>query len=233
MTDSIIPSPRPFATTAANDKTRAFRAATRHSSRVRLLRRSIFAGALVLVVGVLVFSIVDPFRKVVQGVSIDSIGVDGTKVTMARPRLSGYRSDGRPYEIFAASAVQDIKAPTKFELHEMDAHLTMQDKTVTHVTALLGTYDSAHDLMDLNSEVHITSDSGLNVVTKDAHVEFKSGSLVTRNPVTVAMRGSTIAADGMRMIDGGKQITFEGHVQTMFQPGEAHAAADKGQVPAP
>ena len=230
MTDSIIQVPLPGAAKSATDKARAFRAAARHTSRVRLLRRLILSGAVALVVGVVAFAIFDPFHKVVPGVSIDSVGLDGTKVTMSHPRLSGYRNDGRPYEILAASAVQDIKAPTKFELHEMSAHLTMLDNTVTHVTAASGRYDSSHDLLDLDSEVHITSDSGLDLKTQDAHVEFKGGSVVTHNPVTVAMRGNTITADSMRMTDGGRQITFEGHVKTLFVPGEATPAPAKDQV---
>ena len=221
VSDRALPSPRPFASAGASQRTRAFHAAALHSGRVRVLRRAMMGGAVAVMVAIVAFAVFDPFGKSVSGLSVSSVGVDGSKVTMARPRLSGYRSDGRPYEIVASSAVQDLKVPTKFELHDMDARLTMLDKSVTHVTAALGTYDSSLDLMELNSAVHITSDSGLDVRARDAHVEFKSGAVTTANPVTVAMRGDTIEADSMRMIDSGKQVTFEGHVRTTILPGEA------------
>lgn len=222
VTDSLI-APALKLADPRFDRTRAFRTAARHSAHVRAMRRAIVASAVALVAGIGLYLVFDPFRAVPSGVSVDSIGIDGTKVTMLHPRLAGFHTDGRPYEILASSAVQDVKVPTRFELHDMDAHLTMTDKTVTHLTAARGVYDSQHDLMDLTSAVHITSDAGLDVQTRDAHVEFKSGSVVTRNPVTVAMRGSSIAADGMVMTSGGEQVTFEGHVHTFLLPGQDRA----------
>ncbi|WP_131114581.1 LPS export ABC transporter periplasmic protein LptC [Lichenihabitans psoromatis] len=220
MTDSVSPPLAfPFSMPAASDKTRAFRAARRHSRHVKLMRSVLFGGALVVTLLVIVFAIFDPFHKILPGLSVEKTSLDGTKVTMSRPKLAGYHNDGRPYVISASSAVQDIKVPNIFELRDMDAHLTMQDKTLTHVTALTGIYDSTLDTMSLTSDVHITNDAGLEMKARDAHIEFKTGSVVTKNPVTVAMRGNTIDADSMQMVDGGKQVTFEGHVHTMFLPG--------------
>lgn len=207
------------------DKSRAFRAARRHSVRVRILRWVMFAGALTVIAGIAVFVVFDPFHRLKNHVSVEDTSIDGTKVTMSHPKLAGYHSDGRPYQIMASSAVQDIKTPNLFELRDMDARLTMADKTVTHVTAQSGSYDSTRETMDLTSEVQISSDSGLEMRARNAHVEFKSGALVTQNPVTVAMRGNTIAADSMRMSEGGKQVTFEGHVRTTIVPAEKTEAA--------
>lgn len=224
MTDTTHPSPLPFSTALAADKAGAFRAAARHSRRVRLLRRLLVGGAVGGVALTVLLAVYDPFGAVLPaGVSVASVGLDGTKVTMAHPKLSGYRTDGRPFAITASEAVQDLKVPTRFELHDMDARLTMADSTTTHLTSAAGTYDSKGDLMDLTSPVVISSDAGLDVRAQDAHVEFRSGSVVTRNPVTVAMRGNTIAADSMRMVDGGRQVSFEGHVRSTFQPGDAVA----------
>lgn len=232
MTDGTsLHAPLPFPTAGAAGKAGAFRAAARHSRHVRLMRRLLVGGGIAGVAGLVLFTF-NPFgRAVPAGVSVASVGLDGTKVTMSHPKLSGYRNDGRPYAITASEAVQDLKTPTRFELHDMDARLTMQDSTMTHVTSASGTYDSKLDLMDLTTQVVISSDGGLDVHAQDARVEFKSGSVVTRNPVTVAMRGNTVAADGMRMIDNGRQVTFEGHVRTTFLPGAA--AAEPAGAPAP
>ena len=40
---------------------------------------------------------------------------------MELPKLSGYRQDGRRYDVRAASGVQDIKVPNIIELNQMDA----------------------------------------------------------------------------------------------------------------
>jgi lipopolysaccharide export system protein LptC len=222
MTDSASPTaPFAFGPSATADNRRAFRVATRHSRRVKLLRGSMIAGSLGLVGWIGVTTLFDPFHKLPGGVTIEDTTLEGTKVTMSHPKLAGFHKDGRPYQISASSAVQDIKVPNIFELHDMDAHLTMEDKSVTHMVARAGTYDSSKDRMTLTSEVHIMSDSGLDVTARNAEVEFNSGSVVTRDPVTVAMKGDTIAADSMVISDGGKQVTFEGHVHTFLLPGGA------------
>ena len=233
MTDTIAPgSTLSLVAGSAADKARAFRAAARHTARVRLARRLVFGSGVALVAGLVAFPFINPFRAVaIKGVTVESIGLDGTKVTMAKPKLAGYRNDGRPYEITASSAVQDIKEPTRFALNDMDARLTMQDNALTHVTAKSGLYDNKLDTMDLTSQVVISSDSGFALHALNAHVEFRTGSVSTPDPVSVAMRGNTITADGMRMIDNGRQVTFEGHVKTTFIPGEGGQPATPAPQP--
>ncbi len=226
----------PLSSFAATDKTRAFRAASRHSVRVKVLRFATLAGALALGGGIVLFTVFNPFRGV-DGVSIESASLSGTKVTMANPRLSGYHKDGRPYTITASSAVQDIKLPTIFELHDLQAQLTMGDKSLTKVSAATGVYDSASESMDLTSAVHIVGDTGLDVHAQDAKVSFKTSTVTTDKPVTVVMRGSTVDADRMQAVDGGRHVTFEGHVHSTMVPDQKEdapvAAAGPQQVPAP
>lgn len=222
MTDHASSLPvRPMAIDAA-----AFRRASRHSRHVRLLRFVLMAGVVLLVGGIAVVTFVDPFHAHIEGVSIDGASLAGTKVTMANPKLSGYHKDGRPYDISASSAVQDIKTPTMFELHDLKARLTMGDKSVTSMSSDLGTYSSTEEVMVLTSAVHIVSDSGLDMHTQDARVEFKTSAVATDNPVVVTMRGNSVDADRMRVIDGGKQVTFEGHVHSVVLPGQQVAASD-------
>lgn len=204
----------------------AFRLASRHSRHVRLLRGLLMAGVVTLVGGIAVVTIVDPFHGRIEGVSIDGASLAGTKVVMANPKLSGYHKDGRPFDISASSAVQDIKAPTIFELHDLKARLTMGDKSVTSVTSDLGTYNSTEEVMVLTTAVHIVSDSGLDMRTQDARVEFKTSAVATDNPVVVTMRGNSVEADRMHVLDGGRQVTFEGHVHSLVLPGEQVAAGE-------
>jgi lipopolysaccharide export system protein LptC len=217
---------QPLAAFAAGDKSHAFRAASRHSLRVRLLRATMIGGAAALTLGIALVTIFNPFHREIAGVSIDSTSIDGTKVTMANPRLSGYHKDGRPFTITASAAVQDIKTPTIFELHDLKAQLTMDDQSVTSVTAATGVYDSVTEMMHLTSAVRIDGSTGLQVRAQDAQVAFKTSAVVTDKPVSVAMRGSTIDADSMRVADGGHDVTFEGHVHSVMVPGGDTAAAD-------
>lgn len=201
----------------------AFRAARRHSGRVRLLRRLIVLGSTIGVVGVLGYALFNPFRTAIPSVSIDSLGLNGTKITMEHPKLSGFRSDGRPYTLDARTAVQDAKTPNVLELHEIDAQVTMADKSVIHVISELGTYDSSKETMKFDHDVHMTSDSGLDVRMASAFVAFKQGVADTQEPVNVVMNSSTVSADSMHMADNGKEVSFLGHVHSVMLPGEPQA----------
>lgn len=202
----------------------AFRAAGRHSARVRLLRRVIVAVAALGAAGFVAYVVVGPFRTAIPSVSVDSVGLQGTKVTMDNPRLSGVRSDGRPYALNARSAVQDARTPNKLELHDIDAHITMGDKSVVHVVSTLGNYDSSAESMLFDNDVHITSDNGLDARMLTAFVDFKAGFVNTDQPVTVIMSTGTVASDTMHMDDNFKAVHFEGHVHSTMLP--AGAAAD-------
>ena len=201
------------------DKTDAFRKARRHSSRVRWLRRLILLGALAGCLALIAFVVFDPLRAIVPAnVTLDSAGLTGSRVTMNKPKMSGFRKDGRPYDFTAETAVQDLKVPNVLELNRLDAHVTMSDKGVAHVTADVGIYDSSKETMELNGNIHIVSDSGYDVRMKKAHVEFKGGAVTSDAPVTVQMSTGTVAADAMHMADNGAEISFEGNVHSVMLP---------------
>ena len=225
MTDFASPGvPEPLAVPMSRHA--AFRAAGRHTSRVRFLRRIILFGSIAAVAAILGFAFFNPFRVAIPSVSIDSVGLNGTKVTMDHPKLAGFKSDGRPYTLDARTAVQDARTPNILELHELDAHVTMSDKSIVHVVSSVGTYDSSKETMVFSQDVHLTSDTGYDVRMANAFVEFKTGVVDTRAPLTVVMNSGTVSADSMHMADNGKEVTFEGHVHSVMLPaGTAMAAA--------
>lgn len=219
---------------AVRDKSKAFRAASRHSRRVKVLRRATIGGAAAFVAAIVFFTLFNPFGGAVHGVSIEGASLSGTKVTMANPRLSGYHKDGRPYTITASSAVQDIKVPTVFELHDMQAQLMQADKSMTTLTAATGVYNSAEETMQLTSAVHIVGTSGLDMHAQDARIGFKTSTVTTDKPVTVVLRGNSVAADRMQAVDGGQHVTFEGHVHSVVveeSAGNAVVAASGSPAP--
>lgn len=204
---------------------RAFRAAVRHTKRVRAARLLMLFGALLGVVGIVGFAFFNPFRIAIPSVSIESLGLNGSKITMDKPKLEGFKSDGRPYSVTAVTAVQDARQPNVLELHGIDGHFTTADKSVVHIVSPLGNYDSSKETMTFKHEVRLTGDNGLDVKMKSAYVEFKAGMVDTREPLIVVLPSGTISADTMHMVDNGKQITFEGGVHSVMLPAAAVASA--------
>lgn len=211
------------------DRGGAYRAARRHSARVRLLRWAIPLGCLVAVGGLAGVMLFDPFSKLPGNVSISSLGLSGTKVTMELPKLSGYRQDGRRYDVRAASGVQDIKVPNVIELNQMDASFETGDANRVRVMAPLAVYDSGREFMQMRGDVRVVSGSGFDIRMHDADVDMKAGSIQSPQPVHVVMPRGTIDADRLSIRDGGQQVTFDGNVVTVLTPAEAETrAANEG-----
>ncbi len=183
---------------------------------------------------VVVFAFFNPFRIAIPSVSIENVGLNGTKITMDKPKLAGFRSDGRPYLVNARTAVQDARQPNVLELHDIDGHVTMADKSIVHIVSSMGTYDSSKETMQFATDVHLTSNSGLDAMMKSAYVEFKTGVVDTKEPLTVVMTSGTVSADTMHMIDNGADVTFVGHVRSVLLPAStvaSTAASLKGTAP--
>ncbi|MDB5643799.1 MAG: hypothetical protein JWN07_3116 [Hyphomicrobiales bacterium] len=216
---------------AAAERSRAFRAAGRHSSRVVFLRRTIILSA-VAAVGALVWvGVYNPFSAVIPDVAIKGANLDGTRVTMEQPRLAGYRKDGRPYEVNANSGVQDIRRPNLIELNNLDAKIGMADQSTLHVVSAAGTYDSLREFMDFTKPVRIKS-STYDIDMKSAKMDFKAGTVATEQDVKVVLSTGEILAESMNILDNGQNIVFEGRVRSTFesQDGPQDGPQGKGET---
>ena len=212
----------------------AFAAAARHSALVRFLRVALLGGAVGTVAVLTGIALFDPFGRLVGSVSMSGIGVDGTKVTMAHPKLAGFRKDGRPYLVTAQKAVQDALHPTLVELHGIAADITLGENGLAHMTADSGLYDSSTEHMNVSDNVQVKSPQ-YSAWLKSANIDFKGGRYTSDDPVRVlTSTGTTLAGDAMSAVDNGRELIIEGHVKTMIPPAspaqDAKAAA-KGANP--
>lgn len=227
-----MPRPGPQTAAALTDvqTADAYGVAMRHSRRVRLLRRAIPIGAAAAVAAIVFFAFVNPFRALPAGVSIGNVSLNGTRITMELPRLTGFKSDNRPYEVTAQWAAQDIKTPSIIELRDLRARVVMQDKSIATVQSQQGVYDSSNEKLDLRDDVRVRTEAGYDVRMKSARVDFRAGNVFSDDPVTVNFNGGTIDAARVDMYDSGAHIVFEGRVRTVMKP-EAERQASKDTRP--
>lgn len=231
-------SPDMAATLAKQARARqaAFKAARRHSGLVRLLRRAIPVGAVVAVLGLIVAPFLSPLREV-GNLSLGSIGLSGGKVVMEAPKLAGYRKDNSPYVVTAESALQDIRNPTQIELVKMTARVQMksEDGWVT-VNARSGHFDQQKEKLKLVDDVKIRTESGYDVQMRTADVDFKAGTVLSREPVRVNLGTTTVNADTLDVKDNGGLIVFEGRVRVVIENAPANSLAGperQGSTPNP
>lgn len=212
---------------APASRTRAIAAARRHSRLVWFFKRAIPLGAAVGAIGVGFFALFNPFRHV-DGVTLGPVSVSGTQVTMELPKLTGFKDDTRPYEVTASAAHQDVRQPNLVELTELKARIVTDDQgNAARLEAASGLLDTQKERLDLRQSVRVRTDGGQDVQLRSAKVDFKAGTVVSDEPVTVSLANGVIEAQGLEVKDGGKLLHFRGRVSTIFE------SVPDGQDPAP
>jgi lipopolysaccharide export system protein LptC len=211
---------------------RAFRAATRHSRLVRFFRGAIPVSLVVILAIVLAAIYFQPLRML-SNLPVDPgrLVISGTKITMEAPRLGGFTRDGRPYELTARAAAQDLANPGVLELKDVRAHVKMRDDAVVDLNAATGLYDTKGDKMELKTDVVVSSSAGYSAHLKDASIDIKTNRIVSKSPVEVTLTNGTISANQMEVSEGGDTIRFNGDVQVNLVPQSAPAAGAAEAAP--
>ncbi len=198
-------------------RARAYDQARRHSARVRFYKRVIPIGTAVAVAALVAFALAAPSGP--AGLSLGPISFSGTKVTMERPKMTGFHKDKRPYEVTATSATQDVRKPNVIELNQMRGRLVIDDNgTAARLEAATGIFDTTREHLDLRKDVRVTTDAGHEARLNSAAIDFKAGTVVSREPVTVTLTGASVEAQGLEISDNGKVLTFTGRVRTVIEP---------------
>lgn len=207
------------------NRDRAFRTAARHSRLVRFCRRSIPAGLLLVLILVVANAYLKPLQ-ILAKLPIDRFVLNGSKINMEAPHIAGFTRDGRPYDLTARSAAQDLTNMGVLELSDVLAHVTMQDRSQMELHAKNGVYDTKSDLMELKTDIVITTSNGYTVYLDQAKVDQKAGRIVSDRPVTVKMTTGTIDAKGLEVTENGDVIRFTNGVETHMVPQSSSGSAN-------
>lgn len=190
----------------------AVRAARRHSRLVRGLRVAVPALALALGAGFFGFAMLwRPVAPVTQE-AIQDLGVSGASIRMERPKLTGYNSERRAYEVTADRAEQSIKSPEEIGLVRLEARVQMRDNGFAKMTAATGRYDSKAQTLQLDRDVRIDTDLGDQARLANADVDLKAGRISSDKPVDIKVGNAKLTADSMKILDNGNRMEFKGRV---------------------
>ena len=213
-----------------------FAAAARHSRLVRLLRVAVPA-AVILAMGVIVsISIFNPFRILAKlPIDMGNLVVSGTKITMESPHLSGFSPDGRPYELWAKTATQDVTDPTHVELAMLRAKVRMEDQSSVTMDARTGLFDTKAQLLNLREDVFLQSSTGYEARMTQALVDIANGTVTSDEPVDVKLLNGTLNGNRLKITEHGEVVRFEGGVSMTLVMDQPNAAVTgvPGNDPAP
>lgn len=204
---------RSYWTMRREDSDRAFRAARRHSRLVRVLRITIPIAVVGVLAVMFLVTYFNPLRMLGKlPIDISDLVVSGTKVTMEKPRLSGFTQDQRAYELSADSAAQDLTKPDFIELRGIRATMDMQDKNTMHMSAATGLYNSKTEMLKLERDIFLSSSNGYKGKLIEALINTKKGNVVSDKPVELEMLQGTLNANKLEIIDNGDLVRFHGGV---------------------
>jgi lipopolysaccharide export system protein LptC len=208
-----------FAPGSRGDFERTYRAALRHSRRVRLLRIGVPIGIAALLLAVVVIDYMPPIGGFRLPGDLGKLVIHGTKITMEQPRLTGFTLDSRAYEFSAEAAAQDITKPNLVELDKPHAKMEMQDKSSVEMTAASGVYDVKTEILTLKDDIHLVSSTGYEGRLSEAVIDVRKGNVVSDKPVSVKMLNGFLNAQRLDIGDNGSVVRFGGVTMTL-QPGK-------------
>ena len=223
-----------------------FAIAARHSRVVRILRVAVPGAVILALTSIILVSILNPFRMLLPKLPLDigNLVVSGTKITMESPHLSGYSPDRRPYEVWAKTAIQDVASPNRVELNTLRSKVAMEDGSTVTLQAVKGLMDTRQQQLELRKDIYLQTTAGYEAWLSQAFVDMGKGTVTSDEHVDVKWVGGTLAADKMKITEGGDNVRFDGNVvmnldkvpeaapeQPAARSAKAHPATGKSSNP--
>jgi lipopolysaccharide export system protein LptC len=205
----------------------AFKAAWRHTKWVRFLRFALPSCAGLAILGPVLFVYLEPLKSLPADIDIGSLNLDGSKITMDRANLKGFKDGDLPFTINADQAIQDVSTPYIVDLNGLKADVMMPDRSSAKISADHGVYDSQKDVLTARGNVDIKSPRYM-ITMRSGVIDFKTNRVTSKEPVTVTMKGGTIDADSMNVFDNGDRVQFGGRVRSVFR--RAGAPMSEGET---
>jgi len=215
-----------FAARARANSERLYRRAVRHSGRVRLLRTCLLGAIVVVLVGLVVDNYLPSINPLRLPGEVGGVVIQGTKVIMQKPRLTGYTSDGRAYEFNAEAAAQDITKPDLVQLDQIRSKMAMADKSTVDLWADAGVYNMKGDMLTLNSNIRLVSSTGYQARLSQAVIDMRKGNVVSDSPVWVKLLDGWLDAKRLEIADNGDVLRFSDVTMTL-QDVKQDAKADE------
>lgn len=204
----------------------AYKAAQRHSRRVRVLRwvfPALGLGAvLVVLVGWALSSLSLP------DITVTDVSITEEGIAMDAPTLRGQDQDGRPYVLRAQEAFQSVSANPVITMHMLEGEMMVDDEERVFITAPQARFDSESGIMVFEEGgVIVTLSSGGQAQLGVSSVDLENGALHSDEPAAIANDEVTLNSGGVQGFDGGQRLLFTGGVRMVFTPQTAQAQQDE------
>ena len=195
----------------------AFRAATRHSRRVRRLK---FILPALAILGVAVFwgtarFIPGDLETLVQ---VSGIDVASNSVIMQKPLISGFEGTRRAYLVKADSAVQSLDDPKVVTFKSVDGRFGLDEAGEATVGAETAIYDGNKNTLTLKDGIDVKTNTGYSATLQAAAIDLAKGTLTSDQPLEIRTGEGTIRANAVSVAERGKRVMFTNGVSVVYMP---------------
>lgn len=143
---------------------------------------------------------------------------DGGDQQVVNARFTGMDRNQQPFTVIADSATQSQQMPDRVSLAFPKADVTMKNGAWVALSGANGLYYRNRQALDLNGDVTLFHDSGFEMRTAAAHIDFNTNIASGDSPVQGQGPLGTLDAKGFRVVEGGRRIWFAGPSQVVFWP---------------
>ena len=152
------------------------------------------------------------------GFAVLGARVETENPSMVNARYVGTDQDNQPFSVTADLAKNLLMGASVVELEMPKADIGLEDGTWLVLTAEAGNYDRATKRLNLVGAVNLFHDSGYEIRTPEADVDLDKGIAHGDKPVEGHGPFGELKAEGFRLENKGKLITFTGKARLLIYP---------------
>lgn len=215
-------------------RAREFERAKRHSARVRTLKVLLPLAACGIVSLYALPSLLSVSVDNGRGqATVRAITLDAGSLKMLDPRIKGVNEKQDAYDFVADSATQASKNADVMYLDKIRGKVVSQDGKITTLTAPNGVHNNKADEMTFNNGVVVKREPDMTATFETATAYMKQQTVISKTPVVVRLRESTIHSDNMTLHWGEQRAIFEGNVRTHIERQPAEDGSQPQTQPLP
>lgn len=155
--------------------------------------------------------------------SKNSVDMATERMRMAKAVYRGRDEKGEPFELTAASGVQQSSRDPIVHLQTLKARIQLADGPAT-IVAQRGRYDMDSERIAIDGPVRLDDAGGYHVLTRDVLVDLNSRLVGSRGPVDGTMTLGTFRADHLRANLNTNVLNLDGHARLHIVQGQSRGA---------
>ncbi len=132
-------------------------------------------------------------------------------IEIDNPRFSEKGLDEKQYEI---KAERGLKSGENLKLFFVEGKFKTSGGTWIYLKADTGEYNQLSNMIDLNRNIEIISDSNDSIIADGANFDLANDIILLKKNIVYKKNKNTVTSDRSKIIDNFNYITYQGNVIT-------------------